>query len=62
MILSAKDAGDVIRNVINHDGIIEAQTVVKRDGRIILSGGDKGVVSVAGSWMRRDKMKVNRVA
>jgi filamentous hemagglutinin family protein len=48
VLLTSKSAGDVIGNVINHSGIIEAQTVVKKDGKIILSSGDMGIVKVSG--------------
>lgn len=48
VLLTSKSAGKVIGNVINHSGIIEAQTVGKKDGKIILSGGDQGIVNVSG--------------
>ena len=48
VLLTSKSAGDVIGNVINHSGIIEAQTVEKKDGKIILSSGDQGIVNVSG--------------
>ena len=48
VLLTSKSAGDVIGNVINHSGIIEAQTVGKKDGKIILSSGDQGIVNVSG--------------
>jgi filamentous hemagglutinin family protein len=48
VLLTSKSAGDVIGNVINHSGIIEAQMVGKKDGKIILSGGDQGIVNVSG--------------
>ncbi|MBI5427135.1 MAG: hypothetical protein HZA02_02520 [Nitrospinae bacterium] len=47
--LSARDAGDVIRNVVNHEGVIEAKTVARREGRVFLMGGGKGTVNVAGT-------------
>ncbi|MCH8209073.1 MAG: filamentous hemagglutinin N-terminal domain-containing protein, partial [Nitrospinae bacterium] len=49
VILTAKDAGDVIRKVVNNTGIIEAHTVEEREGRIFLSGGDSGMVSSSGT-------------
>ncbi len=49
VLLTAKDAGDVIRNVVNHTGIIEAQTVREQDGRIILAGSSSGDVNVSGA-------------
>ena len=48
VLLTARSAGDVIGNVVNHSGLIEAQTVQQKDGKIILSGGDQGVVRVSG--------------
>ncbi|MGV7220011.1 MAG: filamentous hemagglutinin N-terminal domain-containing protein [Nitrospinales bacterium] len=36
--LTAKDAGGVIRSVVNNEGVIEANTVVEKEGKIILSG------------------------
>jgi hypothetical protein len=42
-------ANDVIGDVVNHSGIIEAQTVQKKDGKIILSGGGMGTVGISGT-------------
>ena len=47
VLLTAKSAGDVIGNVVNHSGIIKAQTVQQKDGKIILSR-DPGTVKVSG--------------
>ncbi len=49
VLLTARSAGDVIGNVVNHSGIIEAQTVQQKDGKIILFGGDQGTVEVSGT-------------
>ena len=49
VIMTAKDAGDVIRHVINQEGIVRARTVVEKDGKIILSGGGSGTVNIAGT-------------
>jgi len=49
VLLTARSAGDVIGNVVNHSGIIRAQSVEKKYGRIILSGGDQGIVRVSGT-------------
>ncbi len=49
VILSAQDAGSVIRNVINNEGVIEAKSVVEKNGRIFLFGGDSGIVSNSGT-------------
>ena len=49
VLLTAKDAGDVIQNVVNHTGVIEAQTVKEQDGKIILSGGGYGDIEISGN-------------
>jgi trimeric autotransporter adhesin len=47
--MTAQDAGDAIRNVVNMEGVIEAYTVAEEDGWVILGGGDSGIVSVTGT-------------
>ena len=47
--LTARDAGDVINNVVNNSGTIVARSIVNRNGEIYLSGGEKGIVSVTGT-------------
>ena len=47
--MTAKDAGDVIRHVVNMEGVIEANTVAEEDGWVILGGGDSGIVNVSGT-------------
>jgi filamentous hemagglutinin family protein len=49
VVLTAKVARDVVNSVVNNSGIIETQSVYEKDGKIILSGGDSGVVKVTGS-------------
>ncbi len=46
--LSVNDAQSLVANVINMDGIVEAQTVEQTAGRIVLNGGGSGIVNVAG--------------
>jgi filamentous hemagglutinin family protein len=47
--LTANVAREVVDGVINHDGIIEANSVSQKDGVIILDGGDNdGIVEVDG--------------
>lgn len=48
VLLSARNAGDIVENVINMDGLIQARTAVRRGGEIVLLGGNKGVVRVSG--------------
>lgn len=47
--MSAKDAGDVIRHVVNMEGMIKANSVIEKDGKVFLMGGDSGVVNVSGT-------------
>jgi filamentous hemagglutinin family protein len=47
--MTAKDAGDVIRHVVNMEGVIEANTVDEEEGWVILGGGDSGIVNVSGT-------------
>jgi filamentous hemagglutinin family protein len=56
VLLTAKSAGDVIGNVVNHTGIIEAQTVRKKDGRIILSSGGSGTIGLSGDIDLKGKL------
>ncbi|MBF0273820.1 MAG: filamentous hemagglutinin N-terminal domain-containing protein [Nitrospinae bacterium] len=49
VILSAKDAGDVMKNVVNNTGVIEAQTVQQKEGKIFLLGNEKGIVRNSGT-------------
>ncbi|AUG55374.1 filamentous hemagglutinin N-terminal domain-containing protein [Thalassospira marina] len=47
--ISARAVKDVIDNVINTQGVIQANSVSSSNGRIILSGGDNGTVVAGGS-------------
>ena len=49
VLLTALNASDIIKNVVNNEGMIEANTVVKKDGKILLMGGDQGIVRVSGT-------------
>ena len=49
VILTALSTSEIIKNVVNNEGMVEANTVVEKDGRIILMGGDQGVVRVSGT-------------
>jgi filamentous hemagglutinin family protein len=46
--LSAKAGTAVLDSVINMSGVIQARTVANQNGKIVLSGGDTGVVKVSG--------------
>lgn len=47
--LTAQAADAVIDRVINMDGIIQAKSLVKEQGEIVLSGGNHGIVDVSGT-------------
>jgi large exoprotein involved in heme utilization and adhesion len=49
VLLTARSANALLDTVINTDGIIRANTISNRNGTIILDGGDRGIVSVAGA-------------
>lgn len=49
-ILTAKGANDALRGVVNNSGVIEAQSLTARDGRILLLGDmNNGEVNAAGT-------------
>jgi len=48
VVLAASAAKSAVENVINMDGVIDVSSVSTKGGKIILSGGNKGVVTVAG--------------
>ncbi|TAL09564.1 MAG: filamentous hemagglutinin N-terminal domain-containing protein, partial [Nitrospirae bacterium] len=47
--LTANAATDIIKSVVNNEGVIRAQSMVERNGVVVLSGGNEGIVSVAGT-------------
>ncbi|MCH8313673.1 MAG: filamentous hemagglutinin N-terminal domain-containing protein, partial [Nitrospinae bacterium] len=49
VVLNVNAARDVVDQVINMSGIIQARTVEDRNGTIILRGGDAGLVDVSGT-------------
>ena len=49
VLVAARSAGDLAATVVNKDGVIEATSVPKRNGVVVLDGGERGVVSVAGA-------------
>lgn len=51
VLMSAKAAGDALRTVVNNQGVIQADTVREQAGRIVLDGGDKGLVNVSGTLL-----------
>ncbi len=46
--LDVNAAQDIVDHVINMDGVIQARSVINKNGKIILMGGDKGHVNVSG--------------
>ncbi|OYX38782.1 filamentous hemagglutinin N-terminal domain-containing protein [Sphingomonas sp. 32-62-10] len=48
VLLTARAAADVVGGVINTNGIIDATSVVERNGEIILDGGPIGTVNATG--------------
>jgi len=49
VVMTAKAAGNLTGTVINNSGIIRAQSIEERNGKIVLDGGSSGVVSVSGT-------------
>ena len=49
VILTARTASDLLKNVVNNSGIIEAKSLVQQEGQIILDGGDAGIVANSGT-------------
>lgn len=50
VVMTAKQAGDVMSTVVNNTGTIEARTLRKDEkGQILLDGGDTGIVAVNGT-------------
>ena len=47
--MTARTAADVIKSVVNQEGIVRAQSMMERNGLVVLSGGGDGIVSVAGT-------------
>ncbi len=47
--LGVNAAQDIVDHVINMDGVIQARSVVEKNGKIILMGGDEGDVHVSGT-------------
>ncbi len=47
--ITAKAAKSAVDNIINVDGVIDVSSIEQHGGKIILSGGDQGVVKVGGT-------------
>ncbi|MDR3448937.1 MAG: MBG domain-containing protein [Alphaproteobacteria bacterium] len=48
-IMSAQSANALLETVVNNDGIVQANSLSDKNGRIILDGGDSGTVAVSGT-------------
>ncbi|MBI9077855.1 MAG: filamentous hemagglutinin N-terminal domain-containing protein, partial [Desulfatibacillum sp.] len=44
ILMTAQAAGNILDSVVNNQGVVEANTVVEREGEILLLGGDEGLV------------------
>src|SRR5205085_9141113 len=49
VILAARSADALLDTVINNTGIIRASSLVERNGKIVLDGGNAGVVTNSGT-------------
>jgi len=49
VLLTGRAAANILDSVVNNTGVIEAKSVVERDGEIILTGGGEGVVVAGGT-------------
>ncbi|MFJ7143050.1 GLUG motif-containing protein [Pseudomonas protegens] len=48
VLMMAKSANAITQAVVNNQGVVEANTLSSKGGRIVLEGGDRGVVNVGG--------------
>ncbi|WP_242674683.1 beta strand repeat-containing protein [Phytopseudomonas daroniae] len=48
VIMSARASNAMLNQVVNNEGVIEATSLQQRGGRIVLDGGDSGVVASSG--------------
>ncbi len=53
VLLTANAAKNVVDNVINMDGLIEANSIATQNGEIIIFGGDSGKINVNGQIYAR---------
>ena len=49
VVMTARDASNVLNTVVNNSGTIEAKSLKNVNGTILLDGGEQGVVQVGGS-------------
>ncbi|MGA0187420.1 MAG: filamentous hemagglutinin N-terminal domain-containing protein, partial [Burkholderiaceae bacterium] len=53
VVLSARSANAILESVIQQSGEVTAQSLVNQNGRILLQGGERGVVAVEGQLKAR---------
>ncbi|WP_271408489.1 two-partner secretion domain-containing protein [Pseudomonas sp. Q1-7] len=49
VLMTASSADSLLRTVVSNEGVIEAQTLQNKSGKIVLDGGSRGIVRVAGT-------------
>jgi filamentous hemagglutinin family protein len=49
VVMTARVAGDIMKNIVNNSGIIEAQSIGEKNGEITLDGGDYGISTNSGT-------------
>lgn len=48
VVMSARSGDALMSNVVNNEGVIEATSLQRRNGTVLLDGGEAGVVAVSG--------------
>ena len=48
VLMTAKSANGLLQTVVSNLGVVEAKTLQNKAGKIVLDGGDSGIVQVAG--------------
>ena len=49
VLLTAKAASNIVENVVNSTGVLEAVSVAKKNGKIVLTSGSEGITSIEGT-------------
>ncbi len=49
VLLTARSASDALKNVVNNTGVVEARSLVRQGGTVILDGGDAGITANSGT-------------
>jgi len=49
VLMTAQSAAQLLKTVINNEGVVEARGLAEKNGAIVLSGGDNGIVQVGGT-------------